>query len=272
MPVKNEENHLFGAIKSIQDQTYPRWELVLVDDNSSDASVEIAEKFKDNRIKIISSKGSGIVTALNTGLSAASSDLVARFDADDIMMPNRLTHQIKMFESDRALTVVGSWSRSIADGTTVRNPTSHDLIGAFLRHGNCMSHPTVAIHRARIGREVKYDPTHESIEDFDLWLRLYFDVGVKFGNSPQVLLLQRVQGSARVVQDRLYKARDLLRKRDQDLLRGSNNTIEDKVFAPWCDLRVGEWTMKRALLLRHATGEVREFLKDGVLARQKVEL
>lgn len=266
MPVKNEQEYLFGAIRSVQDQTYRHWELILVDDNSSDASIDIAEKFEDHRIKIMASEGRGIVAALNTGLSAASSDIVVRFDADDIMLPNRLSHQKAMFESDRRLAVVGSWSRSIIGGRIIRNPVSHDLIGAFLRHGNCMSHPTVAIHRKRLVREVKYNADLESIEDFDLWLRLYFDLGAKFGNSRQVLLRQRVQGSARVVKERLSKARELLRTREHERQGAINDQIANQVFVPWCDLRVNEWIMKRTLLLQHAKSEAKAHLKDAALA------
>ena len=266
MPVKNEELEISGAIASVLWQTNAEWELLIVDDSSTDDTLRRAEEFNDQRIRILPSRGTGIVDALNTGLSLAEGTFVARLDADDRMVPCRLEHQRRRFERDKKLGVLSSWSRSRLDGSVVRSPVSHELIGAFLRHGNCVSHPTVMFHRGRIASELAYERSKETVEDYALWLRLYYDEGVRFGGSPKPLLHQRIQTSQVTVNRRLEKAREMLRERQ---MRGEpcSNDGDSKVFIPWIDLQPPERVSKRLLLLRHIWPEMRVHARDPMWQR-----
>ena len=261
MPVRNEALEISGAIASVLWQTDSEWELLIVDDSSTDGTLQRAEEFDDDRIRIVPSCGTGIVDALNTGLSLAEGTFVARFDADDRMVPCRLEHQRWRFERDSKLGVLSSWSRSRLDGSLVRSPVSHELIGAFLRHGNCVSHPTVMFHRGRITSELEYDRSMESVEDYALWLRLYFDEGVRFGGSPKPLLHQKIQTSQVTVNLRLEKAREMLRERQVGGEPCSTDR-HSKVFIPWIDLRSSERVSKRLLLMRHIWSEIRVHARD----------
>ena len=261
MPVRNEALEISGAIASVLSQTDSEWELLIVDDSSTDGTLQRAGEFADDRIRIVPSLGSGIVDALNTGLSLAEGTLVARIDADDRMVPYRLEHQRSRFERDKKLGVLSSWSRSRLDGSVVRSPVSHELIGAFLRHGNCISHPTVMFHRGRITSRLEYERSMESVEDYALWLRLYFDEGVRFGGSPKPLLHQKIQTSQVTVNLRLEKAREMLRERQVGGEPCSTDR-HSKVFIPWIDLRSSERVSKRLLLMRHIWSEMRVHARD----------
>ncbi len=101
MPVYNAEQYLDQAIQSILGQTFADFEFIIINDGSSDSSLEILRKYekKDKRILIIDKKNCGIVEALNDGLSIAKGNFIARMDSDDIAYSNRFEEQIKVFEN-----------------------------------------------------------------------------------------------------------------------------------------------------------------------------
>ncbi|MDA8774237.1 glycosyltransferase [Opitutales bacterium] len=96
LPVKEAQDTLGDCLKSIINQTFEDWELVAIDDFSTDNSHSLLTQFsqKDQRIKVFRNVGFGIVNGLNLGISLAKSDFIARMDADDIMFPNRLSEQM----------------------------------------------------------------------------------------------------------------------------------------------------------------------------------
>lgn len=94
IPGRNAEAHLFEALSSILSQTYDDYTVLFVDDGSTDATVDIVERFPDPRLQFVRQKNQGIVSALNHGLSLIDSEWVARFDADDISLPHRLVSQL----------------------------------------------------------------------------------------------------------------------------------------------------------------------------------
>jgi glycosyltransferase involved in cell wall biosynthesis len=91
-PFKNTENYISECIQSILNQTYSHWELIIVDDNSTDKSYDIVGNFskKDSRIKLLKNTGSGIIDALQLAFKTSKGDFITRMDSDDVMMPNKL--------------------------------------------------------------------------------------------------------------------------------------------------------------------------------------
>ena len=109
LPVYNAEKTLGRAIKSILNQTYSNWELILIDDGSSDASSNIIKKLKDSRIKKIFFKtNKGLVKSLNVGIKVSKGKFIARMDADDISLPERLFHQLQFLKKNPLFDLVGS--------------------------------------------------------------------------------------------------------------------------------------------------------------------
>ena len=108
MPIKNQDPFLEECLNSIRKQTKQDWELIVVDDHSDDQSSSILSIWakKEPRIQTFENPGSGIVDALNFGISKSNSDLIARMDGDDLMDPNRLEEQSKFLQHNKALGVV----------------------------------------------------------------------------------------------------------------------------------------------------------------------
>ena len=112
MPIYNGQRFLRSALESVIRQTFQAFELLAIDDGSTDASREILETFraKDGRVKVIYQAHLGYAVALNTGLKNASHDLIAMMDGDDLMMPNRLERQLWFMETQADASLVCSYA------------------------------------------------------------------------------------------------------------------------------------------------------------------
>jgi glycosyltransferase involved in cell wall biosynthesis len=120
MSVYNAQEFLVASIESILTQTYKDFEFIIVNDGSTDSSLDIIKSFNDERIRVLDQKNTGLAKALNNGISISVGRYIARMDADDIAMPNRLSLQIAFFEKNHDHVVVGS------------NANFIDLKGEFL--------------------------------------------------------------------------------------------------------------------------------------------
>jgi glycosyltransferase involved in cell wall biosynthesis len=114
MPVYNGEKYLREAIDSIFNQTFTDFEFLIVDDGSTDNSVEIINSYQNSRINLVKNdKNEGLVYTLNRGLSLAKGEYIARMDCDDISLPERLKKQIDFLDSNSEIAVVGTWIKVI---------------------------------------------------------------------------------------------------------------------------------------------------------------
>ena len=176
MPVHNGGSYLRHAVDSILGQTFPDFELIVVDDRSTDGAVEALGRIGDPRMRIVANAGAGLVAALNTGLVAARGALIARMDADDIALPERFARQFEYLGAHPEIAVLGTAVILIDgvgnEGQTVVYPTAPAAIRALPPHVHFMAHPTVMM-RADIVRELGgYRALFAVAEDFDLWLRV----------------------------------------------------------------------------------------------------
>ena len=148
MGVYNGVNTLEEAIESIINQTYSNWELVVCDDQSTDESLNILKKYalKDNRIKVITNpQNSGLAASLNQCLKYVSGTYIARMDADDLSVPERLEKQVRFLEEHPEINLVGTEMQEFSEkgyGEIVRNkknPTIYDVPkGAPFCHATIM--------------------------------------------------------------------------------------------------------------------------------------
>ncbi len=180
MPVYNAERYLRQAVESILAQTWREFELIAVDDGSSDRSKEILETYaaRDSRVRVISRPNTGIVGALNDGLAVATGEFIGRMDADDIALPDRFAQQIAYLKQHPECVGLGMAVKVIDSSGNVVDEhapaTSHEAIEAGLLKGNggALYHPT-AMFRASALRAVDgYDADYCKAEDLDLYLRL----------------------------------------------------------------------------------------------------
>ena len=192
LPVYNAEKYIAEAIDSILNQTFSDFELILIDDGSTDASLTILENYQaiDARIRLFSRENKGLVNTLNEGIDLARGVWLARMDADDIAMPQRFDRQLQHLEQTEA-DICGAWVSffGTADKRVLKHPITDEAIKISLLFGSVLAHPTVMM-RTELIKSLRYDIAWEKCEDYDLWERAD-RVGWKMTNIPEVLLLYR---------------------------------------------------------------------------------
>jgi hypothetical protein len=196
MSVRNGERYLDDAVGSILGQTLSDIELLVVDDGSTDESLSMlqAHAANDARVRVETQPGRGVAVALNRGLATARGRYVARMDADDISVTDRLAQQVSLLERDPTLVLVGSCIDVLDAGGSVvarlDHPSAPDAVREQLLDGNCIVHPTVVFRTDAVRDAGGYRSAFVHAEDYDLWLRL--SETYRLANVQQRLLGYRV--------------------------------------------------------------------------------
>ena len=176
LPVRNGAATLAQALTSILAQTFTDFELIAIDDGSTDATSPILAATRDPRLRILTQPATGLVPALNRGVTEARAPLIARMDADDIAKPERLARQVQAMAAHPTAAVIGTAIEIIdSSGRILRTesrPHSAGAISAALAQANCIAHPTVMMRRAAAREAGLYRPAFLQAEDYDLWLRI----------------------------------------------------------------------------------------------------
>lgn len=200
LPFRDAADTLAAALDSIAAQTLRDWECLLIDDGSTDASAELARAraAADPRWRLLDA-GGGLVDALNRGIAAARAPLIARMDADDVAMPERLERQAAAFAADPALAVVSCLVEAfpaelVTDGMRryldwLNGLTTAAAIRDALFVESPIAHPS-AMLRADAVRAIGGYRAFDGPEDYDLWLRLLL-AGGRAEKVPRVLLRWR---------------------------------------------------------------------------------
>jgi glycosyltransferase involved in cell wall biosynthesis len=197
VPVYNAALYLRAAMASVLAQTFRDFELIAVDDGSTDASKSILEELAagDPRVRVISRPNTGIVGALNDGLAAARGEFIARMDADDFALPARFETQLAWLRAHPECVALGTdivYTDPEGDPLVRHRPVvEHEGIVDQLLAGNggALIHPTVIFRRAAVERAGGYRQQFNWIEDLDLFLRLS-EIG-RLANLPEVFLHYR---------------------------------------------------------------------------------
>lgn len=195
IPFYNAEKYLQDAIISVINQTYENWNLILLDDGSTDGSLKIAKKFVNDKISIVSDgENKGLVYRLNQILDLADGGYYARMDADDIMHFERIEKQIDFLQSNPGVDVVGSSYYAIDQNNEIvgfRKVNSKLLSANNILKNGCFAHPSV-MGKLDWFRKNNYDADWERMEDLELWLRTFSNS--EFRNINEPLLFYRVFG------------------------------------------------------------------------------
>jgi len=193
MGVFNGLPRLESAIRSIQAQTCRDFEFLIVDDGSTDGSRELIRQAaeSDPRIRlVVNHTNQGLGAVLNRGVAEAPGEFIARMDADDFSLPQRLETQLRFFRAHPETDVVGSYALDIdARGHVVRErrvPVTHERI-VELVWSNPFIHATVMFRRDAILRVGSYSARLRRRQDYDLWFRCV-GAGLKFANIPVPLV------------------------------------------------------------------------------------
>jgi hypothetical protein len=196
MPVYNGARFLTEAIGSIVRQTFRDWELIVVDDCSTDGTAAILAQARDqdNRIRIYRlPENQGATKALNEGARHARAALIARMDADDVSLPTRLETQVRFLGAHPEIAVLGSWVRRIDEngvlGARQKYPTDSALIAWSFFFFNPLAHPTVMMRRNVLNVDAVYDAQYRLAQDYALFMKLSRTVAIT--NVPEILLHYR---------------------------------------------------------------------------------
>lgn len=196
MPVFNAEATLPECVSSILCQSLQDFEIIAVDDFSGDDSVALLHSYNDPRIKVISNKNKGIVSALNTGLSSCQSDFVARMDADDVMHAQRLEKQFQALNTNSSITLCATKARKFPEEIIKAGYVEYmrwqnacltnDDIKSQIYIESPFVHPSVMFRKTRVLQLGAYREG-DFPEDYELWLRL-FQAGETMMKLDEVLL------------------------------------------------------------------------------------
>lgn len=199
------EEYLRPAIESILNQTYRNFELIIIDDCSTDNSLSVIESYTDERIKIIRNEiNLGITKSLNRGLNAANGEFVARMDADDISLETRFEKQIAFLKSHpdhivcgTGVELIGDWVTKHSSKFICRTIPEREAFRIHLLFGNYPNivHPTAMFNRnLLLKHNITYNENYPLAQDYRMWVSCS-----EFGecaNIPETLLNYRIHGQA----------------------------------------------------------------------------
>lgn len=210
MPAFNSERYIAEAIESILAQTYTNFELIIVDDGSTDRTREIVERYNDPRIiKIFSDHNRGLITTRNLIASIAKGKYLALLDADDRAFPGRLELQVGFLESN-GLDICGAdhWTLNQANGEIKRSKQRHtdSDIRALLSICSPLCNPAI-MGRLEIFKQFPYKSSYMHAEDYCLWTEIAL-AGYRFANIERKLIIYRLHSTQTSV-NYLHAARNV---------------------------------------------------------------
>jgi glycosyltransferase involved in cell wall biosynthesis len=269
LAVYNGLPYIKDAVVSIQQQTFDNWELILVDDGSTDGTGEyiLSMAEKDPRIRYIKSETNlGHSPALNLGLAACQGEWVARMDGDDIAMPNRLERQLYYVQTHADLLATGCLAYYIGpDGKRFGGKTYHDLIApdVFQRYMDTneaigILHPGAFIRRDILVKLGGYRPQFDPTNDIDLWNRIS-ELGMILV-QPEYLMEYRIHGNS-IVAKGFWKARmkyEWIRACMRARRSGNPEPTEEEFLSLWKNVSISHkfnrWRKMKAKYLYRKAG------------------
>lgn len=199
MSVYNGEKFLKEAMESILNQTFTDFEFLIINDGSTDKSVEIIESYDDSRIRLINNeKNLKLIASLNKGISLARGKYIARMDCDDVSMPERLEKEVEFLENNPEYGLVGSCI-TVIDGEGREQykkdyPSNNDLIKLFLSLCCPLAHGSIMAKTELFRQNLYGSEEYPAVEDYELWNRMARTT--KIHNIPEYLFKYRVYGES----------------------------------------------------------------------------
>ncbi|MFT3789240.1 MAG: glycosyltransferase family 2 protein [Tepidisphaeraceae bacterium] len=195
--VYNNAPFVKHAVESILMQTFADWELIVIDDGSTDGTGEILQRFADSdcRIRLTRRANKGRTVSLNEAIDLARGEFLARFDFDDLSLPERFEKQVAFLRANPDVVAIGSQIERIDPYGVLLDTPKHHLDHDGITHdllagsGWAIVHPVVMMRRDAVEKVGRYNPHFNDVEDLELFLRLG-EVG-RLANLPDVLLKYR---------------------------------------------------------------------------------
>lgn len=198
LPVYNAEAFIRESIQSLLNQSFSDYELLIVDDCSTDKSYQEILKFSDKRISVFKNDtNKGIVYSLNYLLSIAKGQFIALMHADDIAIRDRMLEQVNFLNQNTDIDLVGTDAHLIDRagtliGKTLHNASDHDTLSATLYFNNCFVHPSICIRRTLVEQGLfLYKENYLAVEDYKLWTDIVAN-GARVSNINKPLMQYRI--------------------------------------------------------------------------------
>lgn len=193
MPIHNGEPYLVEAIESVLNQSFQEFELIVVDDASTDGSLSRLKTLGDRRIKVLkNARKLGLARSLNKAISYAKGKYIARMDHDDIALRQRFENQVEFLEHHSKIDILGTWAKTFGSSQQIwKYPTTDAEIKAEMLFNSNLVHSSVMMRASVLNRHrLSYDPKIPRAQDYELWSRVADHVN--FANLDQVLMLYRL--------------------------------------------------------------------------------
>lgn len=228
VPVYNGAAFIVECLESVIHQTYRDFELIVIDDGSTDETANIVRAFNDSRIRFIqNSTNLGLIATLNKAFELSRGKYIARLDADDIALPERFAIQVQHMELNQNLAMLGTAYFPLKQGiaSAVTLATGKGKIQANMLFNSCFAHPSVIIRKAALtGRESAFNPAYPHAEDYELWSWLMRNHEVE--NIAEPLIYYRIHENQ-------------ISKRKQDEQRATAQKIRTELLQ-WLDVPFSE--------------------------------
>lgn len=198
LPVYNGEKYIKQSVSSVLNQTFRNIELVIIDDGSGDNTAELIKEFTDERIRYFRTEHKGTPAALNYGVKKCRYAWIARIDADDLIVPERLEKQAEYLNENPACGVLSAWSVYFKDPAKIlfllKEPLTHQKIYKYLDIHNPINQSAMMIRKS-ILKDFPFNEKLNSNEDYELMYRIRDDT--VFANLPEVLVYTRFRKDSR---------------------------------------------------------------------------
>lgn len=176
LPVYNAEPYIEACIDSILEQTYSNLEILIINDGSTDNTLDLINEYDDERITVLSHPNVGLIQTLNKGLELAKGSYIVRMDADDMMIPSRIALQVKFMEENETIGASGGNMETFDDRGNVKfvsNPVSPEELVFYSLKSVPIFHPTAIIRSSVIRtNDIRYDENYPHAEDAGFWLEI----------------------------------------------------------------------------------------------------
>jgi glycosyltransferase involved in cell wall biosynthesis len=261
IPTYNHAHFLGCALQSVLDQTYRKWEAIVIDNHSQDNTDEVVQSFQDQRITLLKVRNNGVIAASrNMGIRAAQGDWIAFLDSDDFWYPGKLEIAINGIKENPSIDVCSTDEMLVNQSTGSRTllkygPYRPNFYRRLLVTGNCLSPSATLVRREFLNtKSILFRENAEFVtaEDYDLWM-LLAQAGAKFhfihlvqgeylihatNSSGQVE--RHAQNTINVIRDHVYKLQSFQMDRDRLwrsvnarlLLTSAINSIANMQFIP----------------------------------------
>lgn len=195
LPVYNGQEYLVESINSVLTQSFADFELIIINDGSTDGSVKMIEKLDDPRIRFFQQPNKGLAATLNRGISLAKGEYIARQDQDDVSFQSRFARQVNFLDANQEVGMVGTgaeiWVGNNRTNRLLSHPTEYALLKFAMLFDNHFVHSSVMLRRSVLNKVGGYAvaSARQPPEDYELWSRVMKDY--KLANLPDVLVAYR---------------------------------------------------------------------------------